>query len=343
VLQSRWARWAGRPWRVACVLLFCALAAALLPVASAAAQTPNILRPGGSGAQDIKTLAIQVFAILSIVLVTVWVLLAVVVIRYRHRPESLASQTRGNLTIEIVWTLIPAVIVGVLFFLTVRTTHQLALPDTGSQFTTVGHQWWWEFDFPREGFKTANEVYVPVDRTVSIDVTSTDVIHSFWVPQMSGKMDMVPGRMNHITFVPLTKSSYLGECAEFCGAQHGKMKFLFIVVSTSDYANWVAHQRQPAAQPSGAQAVAGGQLIQTIACGGCHAIRGTSMKGTFAPDLTHFGSRSGIAAYSLANTSQNLFAWISNPQAAKPQSHMPQIPLPPQQISQLVAYLEELK
>lgn len=324
-------------------LLLGALLALAVVAAGCAGGQPDIFRPGGSAGQEIKTLSYQIFAILAVVLVTVWVLLAVVVIKYRRRPESEASQTRGNLTIEIVWTLIPALIITVLFVLTVQTTRQIAMPDPGAQFTAVGHQWWWEFDFPDQAFKTANEVYVAAGRTTSIDVESVDVIHSFWVPQMGGKVDMIPGHVNHIHFVPLKKGKYLGECSEFCGVQHGKMRFLFVVVSPEEYSAWAHDQAQPAAQPTGAEAVAGGKLIQTIACGGCHTIRGTPLKGTFGPDLTHFGSRSGIAAYTVRNTPQNLLAWLQDPQAIKPECKMPQIPLPLREQQRLVAYLEELK
>jgi len=306
-------------------LLLGALPALVVVAAGCAGGQPDIFRPGGSAGEEIKTLSIQIFAILAVVLVVVWALLAFVIIKYRRRPEAEVSQTRGNLGIEIVWTLIPAIIVTVLFVLTVQATRQLAMPDPGAQFTTVGHQWWWEFDFSEQGFKTANEVY------------------SFWVPQMGGKVDMIPGRVNHIRFVPLKEGRYLGECSEFCGAQHGKMRFLFVVVSPEEYSAWAHDQAKPAAQPTGAEAVAGGKLIQTIACGSCHTIRGTSLKGTFGPDLTHFGSRSGIAAYTLPNTPQNLLAWLQDPQAIKPECTMPTIPLPLREQQQLVAYLEELK
>ena len=309
----------------------------------AGCASPTILRPEGSAGRDILTLAIEIFSILAFVLLTVWILLTFVVVRFRKRPESEASQTRGNLRIEIIWTLIPAIIVIVLFVLTVRTTQQIATPDPGAQFTSVGHQWWWEFDFSKLGFKTANEVYVPQNHEVSIDLLSTDVIHSFWVPQMGGKVDMIPGHVNHIRFVPLTTGTYLGECAEFCGAQHGKMRFLFVVVTPAQYTAWVRNQQLPARQPEGAGAIAGEQVIQSVGCGSCHTVRGTTLKGTFGPDLTHFGSRGGIAAYTLRNTPANLLRWIQDPQAVKPECKMPQIPLPLQQQQQLVAYLEELK
>ena len=341
--DERYARRDARLRRMAPPVLVLALVAVALLAAGCAGGQPDIWRPGGSAGHEIKTLGIQMFAILAGVLVAVWAILTYVIIRYRKRPESAASKTRGNLTLEIVWTLIPAVIVTVLFILTVRTTQQIMLPDQGAQFTAVGHQWWWEFDFPDQDFKTANEVYVAVGRQTSIDVESTDVIHSFWVPQMGGKVDMIPGRVNHIHFVPLKEGRYLGECSEFCGQQHGKMRFLFVVVSPEKYSAWAHRQAEPAAQPTGAEAVAGGKLIQTISCGSCHTIRGTPMKGTFGPDLTHFGSRSGIAAYTLPNTPENLLAWLVDPQAIKPECTMPTVPLPLPQQQQLVAYLEELK
>src|SRR5665647_3283373 len=177
---------------VARALVLGALLALVVVAAGCAGGQPDIFRPGGSAGHEIKTLSYQIFGILAGVLVTVWALLTFVVIKYRRRPEAEASQTHGNLTIEIVWTLIPAIIVTVLLVLTVRTTEQIAIPAPGAQFTAVGHQWWWEFDFPAQGFKTANEVYVAAGRTTSIDVESVDVIHSFWVPQMGGKVDMIP-------------------------------------------------------------------------------------------------------------------------------------------------------
>ena len=162
----------------------------------------------------------------------------VVVTGRRRRPDK-ASQTKGNLRIEIVWTAIPAVIVTVLFVLTVVYTERITMPDPGTQFTSVGRQWWWDFEFGDLGFKAPNEVYVAQGRPVSIDIRSADVIHSFWVPQMGGKIDMIPGHLNHIHFIPLTSGAYLGECAEFCGAQHGKMRFLFVVVPPDQYSAWV--------------------------------------------------------------------------------------------------------
>jgi cytochrome c oxidase subunit 2 len=324
------------------VLAVFALGAGSL-VAGCASESPDIFRSGGSAGEEIRQLAIQIFLILSVVLVTVWVLLAIVIVRYRGRPEAEVSETRGNLKIEIVWTLIPTVIVVVLFILTVRTTQQIGLPDTGAQFTVTGYQWWWKFDFPDEGFVTANEVHVPVRRQVSADVVSEDVIHSFWVPQMAGKVDMIPGHVNHTTFVPLKEGRYLGECSEFCGAQHGKMRFLFVVESPEEFSAWVRRQQQPASAPRGAAATAGAGVIASVGCGGCHRVRGTGLEGDLAPDLTHFGSRGGIAAWALRNTPENLLAWLQDPQEIKPEAQMPRTVLPLVQQKQLVAYLEGLQ
>jgi cytochrome c oxidase subunit II len=327
-------------WAVAALAAAAVVAAALV---LAGCESPSILRSEGSAGNEIVTLAKWIFGILAIVLFVVWGILVFVIITGKGRPEKEASQTKGNLRIEIIWTAIPAVIVTVLFVLTVVTTERITMPDPGAQFVAVGRQWWWDFQYRELGFKSPNEVYVAQGRTTSIDIESADVIHSFWVPQMGGKVDMIPGHVNHIHFVPLTTGQYLGECSEFCGVQHGKMRFLFVVVPPPEYTAWVRRQQQPAATPTGADAVAGQKVITTVGCGSCHAIRGTTLKGTFGPDLTHFGSRGGIAAYTLRNTPENLLRWIQDPQAVKPECNMPNVPLPLQQQQQLVAYLEELQ
>jgi cytochrome c oxidase subunit II len=324
------------------VLLLLLLLVVLL--VGCAKDAPNILRPESPGGSDIKTLTIQILAILSGVAITVWVILTIVVIRYRRRPESQVRQTHGNLTIEIIWTAIPAVIVAVLFFLTIRTTGELAIPaSTQVHFAATGHQWWWEFEFAGATFKTANEIHLPVEQTVSADLLSTDVIHSYWVPQMGGKVDMIPGHINRIAFMPTTIGTFLGECSEYCGHQHANMRFLVFVEPSADFARWFANQQLPARKPTGTEAVAGAQVIATMACGGCHTIRGTSLAGEKAPDLTHFGGRTSLAAVTLPNTPENLTRWLTNPQAVKPESLMPRISMPADRIAQLVAYLEELK
>jgi cytochrome c oxidase subunit 2 len=309
----------------------------------AGCDSPDILRSEGSAGNEIVTLAKWIFGILAGVLLTVWVILAFVILTGRGRPEKDASQTKGNLRIEIVWTAIPAVIVTVLFVLTLVITDRIDMPTRGTQFTAIGRQWWWDFEYKELGFKSPNEIYAAEGRRTSIRVVSADVIHSFWVPQMGGKIDMIPGHVNRIHFTPLKTGEYIGECSEFCGVQHGKMRFLFVVVTPEEYTAWVERQQQPAAKPTGADAVAGARVIASVGCGSCHAIRGTTLKGTFGPDLTHFGSRKGIAAYTLRNTPENLLRWIQDPQGVKPECNMPNVPLPLEQQRQMVAYLEELQ
>jgi cytochrome c oxidase subunit 2 len=320
-----------------------ATAVVLAALVLAGCESPSILRSDGSAAEQIRQLAIWVFAILAIVLISVWSILIYVVITGRHRPEDKASQTKGNLRIEIVWTAIPAVIVTVLFVLTVVYTERINLPDPGAQFTAVGNQWWWDFDFPELGFKSPNEVYVAQGRQTEIKLLSADVIHSFWVPQMGGKVDMIPGHVNHIRFVPLKEGAYLGECAEFCGVQHGRMRFQFVVVSPKQYSAWVANQQKPAREPTGAEAIAGKQVIASVGCGSCHAIRGTSLKGTFGPDLTHFGSRMTLAALTRPNDRGDLDEWLRDPQHVKPGNRMPKVALSNADRGALVRYLEGLK
>jgi cytochrome c oxidase subunit II len=319
------------------------LAVAATAGAAGTPNPPNVFNTGGAGAEQIRRLAFEVFGILSIVLLTVWIVLAFVIIRYRRRPESEASQTEGDLRLEILWTVIPLIIVSVILALTLRTTEQLINPDPTVHITSVGHQWWWEFDFGPQHFKTANEIDVPVGQTLAVRLLSADVIHGFWVPQLGGKTQMIPGSVNHTSLTPVALGKYRGECANFCGVQHAHMDFVMNVVTPAEYVAWLAHQEAPAATATGTAAVAGARLMPTIACGGCHTVRGTTMHGTFGPDLTHFGSRGGIGAYVVSNTPANLLKWIQNPQAVKPRCVMPQIPLPLLQQRELVAYLEELQ
>ena len=321
---------------------FCtALAVAL--AACGTSETPSVLQPEGTSGQDILTLTIIMFAILSGVLLVVWGILTWVIVRYRNRPESEVSKTRGNTRIEIIWTVIPAVIVAVLFALTLVTTGEITGAARTVTMTVTGHQWWWEGQYSGARFKVANEFHVPVDRTITADLLAADVIHSFWVPQMGGKVDMIPGKLNHVAFTPVKVGHYLGVCSEFCGSQHAHMRMLLFVDTSAQYAAWFANQDKRAATPTTPDGVAGAAAIGTLGCAGCHTIRGTPLRGTYGPDLTHLASRTTIAAVTLRNTPANLHRWIADPQAVKPGNHMPALPVPPQTLDQIVAYLSELR
>lgn len=317
----------------------------LMTLLLAGCTAPSMFRAESTGAKDIRTLSFIVFAILSVVLLTVWVWLAIAIIRYRRNPEAKVKQTHGDLRVEVIWTVIPAIIVVVLFYLTVHTTGILTTNLTGSVGMKVtSHQWWWGIDYPSGKFSTANEIHVPVDRPVSAELVSADVIHSFWVPQMGGKLDMIPGHVNDLQFLPTGVGTFIGECSEYCGHQHGRMRFLLIVDSVADFDAWFANQRRPAPAPVGALATAGAATITKQPCAGCHTIRGAAgMAGVLGPDLTHVGSRSTLAAVTIKNTAPDMRRWIQDPQAVKPGTLMPTVPLTSQQLDQITAYLEGLK
>ncbi|HUK78395.1 MAG TPA: cytochrome c oxidase subunit II [Thermoleophilia bacterium] len=319
------------------------LAVLAVGLAGCASQSPSVFRTGGASAHDIAVLTYTMFGILSAVLITVWSLLAWVLIRYRERPGREASKTHGNTTIEVVWTAIPAIIVAVLFTLTLQTTGKLVDPGRPVQFTVTGHQWWWQVRYAGADFETANEIHMPAYQTVSLDVLSADVIHGFWVPQLAGKIQLIPSHVNHLTILPVVPGTYLGVCANFCGKQHAHMHFLMIVQPAAQFSSWFRNQMRPAVTPTGTQAVAGAAAIAALPCASCHTIRGTSLHGTYGPDLTHLASRSSIAAVTLTNTPANLTRWIADPQAVKPGTLMPVVPVTPQTVAEIVAYLDELK
>ena len=320
---------------------FLALLAAGL--AGCASQSPSVFRTGGASAHDIAVLTYTMFGILSAVLITVWSLLAWVLIRYRERPDREPSQSHGNTTVEVVWTAIPAIIVAVLFAFTLQTTGRLTAPADPVKFTVTGHQWWWQVSYAGAGFQTANEIHIPANQTVTADLLSADVIHGFWVPQIAGKVQLLPAHVNHITILPVVPGTYLGVCANFCGKQHAKMHFLVFVEPSAQFSAWFANQMRPAVKPVGAQAIAGAAAIASLPCASCHTIRGTTLHGTYGPDLTHLASRTTIAAVTLKNTPADLTRWITDPQAVKPGTLMPLVPVTPQTVAEIVAYLGELR
>lgn len=332
-----------RAAKAAPALLLVPLALAL--AGCGAEQTPSMFRAESTAAQDIRTLTFILFAILSGILIFVWAWLFLAILRNRRRPESQVKQSHGNLTVEFVWTLIPAVIVAVLFYLTLSTTEALTTNVPRQvDIKVTGYQWWWGVEYRSGKFATANEIHVPVDRTVALDLASADVIHSFWVPQMGGKLDMVPGRINTIHFLPTKAGEYIGECSEFCGHQHGRMRFLLVVEPVEDFTEWFANQRRPAVTPTGEPAVAGQTTITKLPCVGCHTIRGNdAMRGVTGPDLTHVASRSSLAALTIDNTPDEMRRWLRDPQKVKPANLMPAVPLTPRQLDELVAYLEALE
>lgn len=275
-------------------------------------------------------------------------ILGYILYHFRWRPDSpQPKQVHGNTTLEIAWTLVPAVLISIVAVPTVRTiffTYREA-PADAVTVDVIGYQWWWAFRYPMangDTVVTANEVHVPVGQTVRLRITSRDVLHSFWIPQMGGKRDVIPGRVNEIVFTPLEAGVYLGQCAEFCGESHALMKMRLIAHEPEEYARWLENEAGPAVAPEPETSVEiGQQLFATTGCAGCHTIEGVSA-GALGPNLTHFGRRMTVAGGILENNAENLHAWIKDPPAIKPGSKMPNLNLTDQQVDYIVAYLQTL-
>jgi cytochrome c oxidase subunit 2 len=216
------------------------------------------------------------------------------------------------------------------------------------QILIIGHQWWWEIhylsDDPSKIVITANELHLPAGRPVNIEVKTADVMHSFWIPALNGKVDMIPGQPNFIRILPSQQGIYEGQCAEFCGDEHARMRLLAVVEKPSDYSAWLTDQLKPGAQPTTPEAKAGEQIFLSGPCSLCHTVRGTTAGGNVAPDLTHIGSRRMIAANVYPNNDAYLEAWVTHAQSLKPDSLMPDLPdFTGDQLSDLVAYLRQLQ
>jgi cytochrome c oxidase subunit 2 len=267
------------------------------------------------------------------------------IIRFRRRREDeMPAQVHGNTGLEMAWTIIPSIVLLVIAVPSISTIFAAdAVPQTVTQRVKVtGHQWWWEFEYPDLGIVTANELHLPVGETVRVDVASKDVVHSFWIPQMGGKVDVFPGRSMHMWFTPHEAGEYYGQCVEFCGVQHANMRMRLFVDTRADFDAWVQRQRADAAQPRSALATRGADLFARSACIACHTIKGTNAQGVIGPNLTHVAGRRTIGAGIMDNTPQNLARWIRDPQGVKVGNKMIQVPMSEGDLNAIVAYLREL-
>lgn len=311
----------------------------------------NIFSPSSTPANQISHLAILVFVITGAIFLLVATLLAYVIFRYRTRgvESTEPPQVYGSGQIELAWTVIPVLIVIVLFLATARVIFAIqdpVKPRSALDVTVVGHQFWWEFRYPKLGIVTANELHIPVSDVNHpspsyLKLMSADVDHSFWVPQLAGKTDLIPNRVNEMWIDPLQTGLYLGQCAQFCGMEHAKMLLRVYVDTPEQFSEWVHNQQQPAREDS--QAAVGRQIFETESCMNCHTIKGTAATGRFGPDLTHLMSRSTIASGVAANNRANLADWIKNPDHLKKGSLMPAMQLSDDQIDAVVAYLSTLQ
>lgn len=317
-----------------------------------ASPVPDIFKPASTPADAIHRLSLFVLVITGLIFAVVFSLLVYAVVKFRRRSNEDGrepAQVYGSNQMELAWTVVPCLIALVLFLATARVIYsvQNAVPPPGTiQVTAIGHQFWWEFRYPELGVVTANELHVPVSdpkhpTPTFVKLLSADTDHSFWVPQLAGKTDLIPNRTNSMWIDPHATGMYVGQCAQYCGTQHAKMLLRIYVDSPEQFTQWVAEQKQPAV--SSDSVVRGRRIFEQTACINCHAISGTVANGRFGPDLTHLMSRDTIASGAALNTHANLKLWIQNPDSIKPGSLMPAMNLSSQDLDEVTAYLESLR
>jgi cytochrome c oxidase subunit 2 len=311
----------------------------------------SIFAPQATPARSIFGLSILVLAICTTIFVVVAGLLLFTLIRYRHRrgyTQREPPQIYGSTQVELSWTVIPILIVVVLFLATARVifiTQSVPKPSDALDIVVIGHQYWWEFRYPKMGIVTANELHVPVSTPdhpspTYLTMSSADTDHSFWVPRLAGKLDVIPNKVNTMWIDPEKAGLYLGQCAQYCGVQHAKMLLRVYADSPSDFAAWVAQQQRPA--PQNADASAGRAVFEANACVNCHTISGTASHGTFGPNLSHLASRATIASGAVPLTAGNLHAFIDDPSRFKPGVLMPAMHLNDHDLDAVTQYLMTL-
>lgn len=344
----------SRAARVAATVAAILLLGAALPLAAldGPGSGTSVFRPASSQAGAIHHYSLFVLSITGAIFIVVFTLLVTAVVRFRRRPgddEAEPPQVYGSDQVEVAWTVIPILIVIVLSLTTARTVFEVqdrAKPEGALEVTAIGRQWWWEFRYPQLGVVTANELHVPVSDAAHpsptfLTLLSADVAHSFWVPRLAGKTDLIPNRVNHTWFDPHEPGLYVGQCAEYCGTEHAKMLLRVYVHTREDFDRWVAAQQATAA--TGAAVASGRHVFETTACLNCHTVRGTVGNGRYGPDLTHLMSRETIAAGAEPNTPAKLRAWLRDPNTLKPGALMPAMQLDDRKLDALVAYLLTLR
>jgi len=322
----------------------------------------STFNPHGPAAHRIANLSWVMTILFVIVSVVMWILFAYAFYRRRGslaEHESVESGG-GEMWITIGGLIIPFIVLTALFVAGLSLLSDFPIPSahahTRSQMAQsmkpniliIGHQWWWEIrylnDDPSKEFTTANELHLPVGKPVNIELASADVIHSFWIPALDGKIDLIPGQSNYIRIFASQPGVYAGQCATYCGAEHALMRLLAVVQTPAKYQAWLRNQRKPGHLPTTPEAKAGEQEFVNGPCALCHTVRGTTAGGSVAPNLTHIGSRRMLASDVYANNNAYLEAWITNAQSLKPECEMPDVTqFSGEQLTNLVAYLRQLK
>jgi len=314
----------------------------------------NMFSPAATPAHSIFGVSMFVLALTGAIFILVTGLLIYALVKFRHREGDASgdpAQVYGSNQIETSWTVIPLLLVLMLFLTAARVilgTERVAKPVGAVDVQVIGHQFWWEYRYPKLGIITANELHVPLNDPKNptpsfLAMSSVDVIHSFWVPRLAGKMDLVPNRVNTMWFDPEQTGLFLGQCAQYCGTQHAKMLLRVYVDTPADFAAWVAQQQKPAAAPADAAAAEGKAVYEANACVNCHRVQGTPSKGAFGPDLTHVASRDTIASGAIPNTPENLKKWIADPNEMKPGALMPAMRLNDHDLDAVTKYMTTLR
>jgi cytochrome c oxidase subunit 2 len=326
-------------------------------LAQAAAQgssSTNIFAPASTPADSINKLSLLVLVVTGTIFAVVFSLLFYAAVKFKRSSgdDREPPQIYGSDQLELAWTVLPVLIVMVLFMASARVIHAVQdarRPPGAIEVTAVGHQFWWEYRYPQYGFVTANELHVPVSdpsqpTPTFITLLSADTNHSFWIPRLAGKTDLIANHPNSTWIDPHEPGLYLGQCAQYCGTQHAKMLLRVYVDSRADFDRWV--QKQRTVHPDAAispQAVEGRRVFESTACINCHTIEGTVADGRFGPNLGHLMSRDTIASGAAANTPANLRSWIQNPDAIKPGSLMPAMNLTDKELNEVTEYMLTLR
>jgi cytochrome c oxidase subunit 2 len=304
----------------------------------------SIFDPVSPEARAISHLFVVSLGICGAIFAVVAGLAVYSLVRFRWRdgdPEP--RQVHGIRRLEIAWTVAPALILVVLFSYTLRAMQVADPPLEGSpDLVVVGHQWWWEVRYVGSGIMTANEIHIPVGRPIAVELDTTDVLHEFWVPQLTRKMATIPRAGNHVWMEADRPGVFEGLCSEFCGTQHAWMRFQVIAESPADYASWQLSAREKPAAMSG-EAAKGEALFRAMTCVNCHSTDALTRQPAEGPNLAHFAGRRFLGARIVPNTPENLRRWLQDPQQVKPGAKMPNFNLSAVQLGQLVAYLETLR
>jgi cytochrome c oxidase subunit II len=335
----------GHNWRGSARIVLMAGCGLGVPMLAAPSPSPtSIFAPVSTPAQSIFDLSLFVLMVTGAIFIVVFSLLIYAVIKFRKRGADTGepAQVYGSTQVELAWTVIPILIVVILFLATARVIagiQNAARPNNALEVTVIGHQFWWEYRYPSLNVVTANEMHLPAGEPTYLTLLSADTDHSFWVPRLGGKTDLLPNHPNSMWMDPRETGLFLGQCAQYCGTQHAKMLLRVYVQSREDFDRWIHEQSQPASA-SGSE---GQRIFESLSCVNCHTVAGTAAKGRFGPDLTHLVSRETIASGAAPNTPENLRRWLRDPGVIKPGSKMPAMGLSDPELDALTAYLETLR